>query len=69
MRDARIQIYDVAGRQVSSISLGDLFPGESRVQWDGLSLNETRVPAGIYLYRLEHADGTSEVKKAVRLPK
>ena len=50
--DARLTIYDVAGRRVRSIEL-PAASGARRVQWDGRDGSGNEVGSGVYLYRLE----------------
>jgi hypothetical protein len=53
--EARLRIYDVAGRLVQVLAHA---PGEySEAVWDGTDLNGNRVTSGIYFYRLDTAQG------------
>jgi flagellar hook assembly protein FlgD len=51
--DLRLRIYDVAGRVVREIPRTTQGPGRVTIRWDGQNEQGTRVPAGIYFYRLE----------------
>jgi hypothetical protein len=55
----RIVIYDILGREVSTLVNEKLLPGSYEVKWDG-----TNYSSGIYFYKLE-AGYYSETKKLV----
>lgn len=61
-RDSHISllIYDLQGREITSIAEGFHQAGEYSYIWDG-----SGVASGIYLYRLSRADGVSLCKKLV----
>ena len=46
-----LKIYDVLGREVSSLASGEFLPGRYRYTWDA-----TGLPSGVYVYRLEAED-------------
>jgi hypothetical protein len=50
---ARLAIYDLLGRRVRVLLDGDLPAGERHVRWDGAGASGERLPAGVYLARLE----------------
>jgi hypothetical protein len=52
---ARLEILDVAGRRVRALWDGPLAAGRHDVTWDGTDASGRRVPAGVYLARLETA--------------
>jgi hypothetical protein len=54
---AKAAIYDVAGRRMHVIADGALPAGRHRYIWRGESDGGSRAPAGVYLLRLEAADG------------
>jgi subtilisin family serine protease len=54
---AQAAIYDVAGRRMHVIAEGALPAGRHRYIWRGESDGGSRAPAGVYLLRLEAADG------------
>ena len=56
-RDA-VVIFDVAGRQVRRLEVGD---GLAGVRWDGLDTAGRAVTSGLYLARAEGAGGTARV--------
>jgi len=45
-------LYDLRGRKVRDLARGDLPAGEHLVPWDGRDRTGTRVPSGLYFYRL-----------------
>ncbi len=49
--DARVALYDLAGRQVASLWDAPLPPGVTRVSWDGRASGGVPVPAGVYFAR------------------
>ncbi|MCF7802950.1 MAG: T9SS type A sorting domain-containing protein [Candidatus Marinimicrobia bacterium] len=62
--EVRLTIYDLLGREVRSISLGERSRGAYSVMWDGLNKFGRSVPAGVYFYRLQ-AGHETQVKKMV----
>ncbi len=60
---ARVQIFDVTGRLVRSLSSGGSGIGLQSVIWDGRDAGDRPVSSGIYFYRLNHA--SSPVQKMV----
>ena len=63
----RLEIFNALGQLVQTLVDGSLPAGIHQVRWDGTNLQGRRVPAGVYLYRLEAA-GQSRVRKMVLLP-
>jgi hypothetical protein len=61
-----LRILDVRGREVAAVA-GQAVPGRQRLTWDGKTSAGERVPAGIYLGRLE-VGGQYAVRKFVRMP-
>jgi glucose/arabinose dehydrogenase len=57
---ASLAIFDVSGRKVRTLWDGSAPAGETRAPWDGEDARGVRVPAGVYLARLER-DGTTPV--------
>jgi hypothetical protein len=61
---ARISVFDVTGRTVR-VLLDDVAPAGSRVlTWDGRDTSGNHVASGVYLVRLETADGVRTAKVA-----
>lgn len=65
-RDARVSVYDTAGRLVRSLDASTARAGSNRVVWDGRDARDRRVASGVYLYRLEAA-GEALTRKVVVL--
>jgi len=63
-RDVRLEVIDVNGRRVSTLSAGLLPEGRHQVQWDGKDAQGRPVADGIYFYRLT-APGTLFVRRMV----
>ncbi len=49
--EARITIYDIAGREVWSHALDDVQPGNHEVVWNGETAALTNAASGMYIYR------------------
>ncbi|NNE42645.1 MAG: T9SS type A sorting domain-containing protein, partial [Gemmatimonadetes bacterium] len=64
--NARLTVYDVSGRRVATVADGRYAAGRQSVVWHGRDEHGRRLPAGVYLYRLEAA-GQSEARRVVRL--
>jgi hypothetical protein len=47
-----IEIFDVSGRRVASLSEHGTAPGVARVRWDGRDPAGNALPDGVYFYRL-----------------
>jgi len=63
---AELSVYDVRGRRVRSLSLGDRSPGTQTVVWDGRDDHGRPVPSGTYFARLT-VGGKSLTRKMVLL--
>jgi hypothetical protein len=57
-----LRIHDVDGHLVRTLMAGPLAGGDHRIHWSGCDERGTRVPSGVYFYRLE-ADGLAAEKK------
>ncbi len=64
--EARLEVYNVAGRRVATVVNGSFPAGEHLVTWDGTDARGAKVPAGIYFYRFE-ANGFESTKKMILL--
>jgi hypothetical protein len=62
---ARLEIFDARGRRVRTLLDGPQAPGAHVVRWNGCDAAGRRLPAGVYLTRLETATGTSTLKLAL----
>ncbi len=60
--DAKILIYDIAGRLVHSYEMINLPAGAHSVAWDGRDNSGGDVASGIYLYKLRAGDFTNTRK-------
>jgi hypothetical protein len=56
-----LKVFDMLGREVTTLVDGELDPGEYRVVFDASGL-----PSGVYVYRI-HAEGFSQSKKLLLL--
>lgn len=53
----RVTVYDVQGRLVKTLMDEVLSPGEHRTRWDGSDQRNQPVPSGVYLIRIQTAQG------------
>lgn len=65
--DVRLEIYDVAGRRVTTLVNERLGAGEHRVEWNGVASTGDRVASGVYFYKL--TSGEQNVSKKMVLLK
>jgi len=63
---ASIEIYDIAGRRVRTLSAGQATAGSGQLIWDGADSFGQPMASGIYFVRLNSAD-KSAAQKAVLL--
>jgi hypothetical protein len=61
-----LSIFDVTGREITRLRSGSGDGGEARVIWDGRDARRSRVPAGLYFARLNHAGSSRALKLTVR---
>lgn len=54
---ARMAVYDVSGRRVTTLVDGTVEAGSHAVVWDGTDADGRAVASGVYLYRLDTDDG------------
>ena len=52
-----LAVYDVQGRLVRTLSQGVRAAGAHTARWDGTDSQGTKVPAGVYFYRLTARSG------------
>jgi hypothetical protein len=52
----RLEVFDVAGRRVTTLVNASLGAGPHRVTWNGTDAGGRAVASGVYLYRLESGD-------------
>ena len=63
---ARLEIFDVAGRRVRTITIEPAGAGPRQVQWDGRDQAGSAVSSGVYFYRLE-AGGEAVTGRVVKV--
>ena len=51
--ESTLRIYDVSGRNVTTLISGQLQPGSYEVQWDATNNQGEPVSAGVYLYKIQ----------------
>ncbi|HEY6195891.1 MAG TPA: cytochrome c peroxidase [Candidatus Eisenbacteria bacterium] len=57
-----MQVFDVTGRAVKTLAKGTLNAGAHSIQWSGISDAGTRLPAGVYMYRLQAGRNVAQRK-------
>ena len=62
---ARLDIYNVAGRKVTTVVDREFPAGRHSVRWNGTDDSGRKVPAGIYFYRIEAGADVSTKKMIV----
>ena len=62
--EARLTVHDVAGRKVWEFAPSPLPAGQHTLEWDCLDTNGTRLPSGVYIYKLE-TGSFSQTRKMV----
>jgi subtilisin family serine protease len=60
----RVRVFDVRGALVRSLEDREAAAGEQRVRWDGRDEAGTLAATGVYLFRIETADGVATRKVA-----
>lgn len=65
---ASIEIFDVAGRQVTQLGPVLYEAGSHALTWDGMSRTGKTAPAGVYLIRLttDQGQATAQLVKSGR---
>ena len=63
--DARLTIFDISGRPVRHLFQGALGVGAVELSWDSRDDSGSRVPGGIYFYRLQTVAGVKSRKMTV----
>ncbi len=51
--NVKLEIYDVMGRMIKSLTTNTQSSGKHQVVWDGTNSNGVKVSTGIYIYRFE----------------
>ena len=63
--DVELLVFDITGRQVRTLARTSFAAGQHSVAWDGTSDSGTRLPKGVYLYRLRSGAQSIERKLIV----
>jgi minor extracellular serine protease Vpr len=58
----KLTIFDLLGRQVTSLFEGEQLPGDHKLEWSGRDARGRSVSSGVYFYRLETSAGYSATK-------
>ena len=62
---ARLNIYALDGRKVSTLSVGAQKSGLQRIRWDGRDANGALLPTGLYLLGLEVEGEAAVIKRLI----
>ena len=54
--EARLELCDLLGQRIASVTSGHYSPGSYEVVWDGKDEDGREVASGVYLYRLQAGD-------------
>lgn len=57
---AQVQVYDMLGRRIRTLSQQFERTGSQLLNWDGLDENGINVPPGMYVYRMSTTNGRSQ---------
>lgn len=60
--EVRLTIHDARGRRVRTLASGGAPAGEVQLVWDGADARQRRLPAGVYLARLQTEAGAACLK-------
>ncbi len=60
----RLAVYDVLGRRVKSLVVGELAAGATDLEWDGTNESGSRTGSGVYFIHL----ASDSFRRTVRLP-
>ena len=60
--DVDLQIFDVTGRAVKTLAKGTMGAGMHSIQWNGVANGGTRLPSGVYMYRLQAGKNSAQRK-------
>jgi hypothetical protein len=60
--DVELKVFDITGREVTTLASGFLDAGEFTAVWDGRSAQGVDVPAGVYVIQFVTPGGTSSVR-------
>ena len=57
-----LKVYDITGKEVSTLVSGYLKPGTYEVQFPGKKNSNFQLPSGVYFYKLEAGNFTATKK-------
>lgn len=63
----RVEIFDLAGRKVTAVGVGDLPTGVHSVSWDDRSDAGAPLPSGVYFYRIISDQGLARPERLLVL--
>lgn len=63
--DIKLSVYDITGRKVREIYRGRLPAGDHQYEWDGRNEEAAHVASGVYLIRIETANGDRATRRFV----
>ena len=60
--NVELEVFDVTGRSVKTLVNGTLEAGAHTIQWNGVANGGTRLPSGVYMYRLQAGKNSAQRK-------
>ena len=61
-REVILEVFNTKGQKIRTLINGNLPAGNHRVNWNGKSENDLKVPSGIYFYKIKSGNYTSTRK-------
>lgn len=59
---AKVELFDLAGRRIRTLMKGDLAAGDQRARWDGKDSEGKAVKPGVYLARVDYLGGSKTIR-------
>jgi cytochrome c peroxidase len=60
--EVNLEVFDVTGRAVKTLAKGAMGAGMHSIQWNGVADGGTRLPSGVYMYRLQAGAHSAQQK-------
>lgn len=64
--EGTVMIFDMLGRKVREFHLGNIEPGEHKIQWDGRNENGNELPSGVFFIRFKCGEN-SVLNKMIKI--
>jgi flagellar hook assembly protein FlgD len=63
--EASLEVYNILGQKVATLSDGRLPAGDHEVQWSGMDDRGIALPSGLYMLRLASGDQVAHKKMII----